>query len=422
MTGRRRAWMSWSSGKDSAFALQAARATPDLDVVALLTTVTEAYARVSMHGVRKELLRAQALSVGLPLVEVRIPSPCPDAIYEARMGEALALATDDGVDTVVFGDLFLADIRAYREEKLSAIGLRAEFPLWHRDTGELARDMIASGLRAVLTCVDPRKVPAAFAGRAFDAALLAELPAGVDPCGENGEFHTFVHAGPPLREAIAVRAGEVVERDGFVFADVVPWLAALAVAVLGVGCSTAPAQPDTSVNPCQQLSGECAYCTQAAPKQSCLTAVATNDDVQCTVALDDPGVQAACVPPDGGADASLDAGDAAPLPACNDVPLSPDAGCACSVECTPSCPTGGCDVTCLGGTMCSPTCAGGGCTFHCQSGATCEASCAGGNCIFNCAAGSTCANSCTGGGCTFQCEDGAICNDTCGAATTCIGP
>jgi uncharacterized protein (TIGR00290 family) len=221
---RRRAWMSWSSGKDSAFALGVALAQPDLEVTALMTTVTEEYARVSMHGVREELLRAQARAVGLPLVDVRIPSPCTNAIYEARMADALSRAAADGVDTVVFGDLYLADIRAYREEKLSAIGFRAEFPLWKRETRELAHAMIASGLRAVLTCVDPRRVPPELAGREFDARLLDELARlpGVDPCGENGEFHTFAYAGPPLRLAIPVQVGEIVERDGFVFADVLP--------------------------------------------------------------------------------------------------------------------------------------------------------------------------------------------------------
>jgi len=224
LTTRRRAWMSWSSGKDSAFALSVARARPDLEITALLTTVTDEYARVSMHGVREELLRAQARAVGLPLVDVRIPSSCTNAIYEACMAEALSRAAADGVDTVVFGDLYLADIRAYREEKLSAIGFLAEFPLWKRDTAELAREMIASGLRAVLTCVDPRRVPRELAGREFDQRLLDELARlpGVDPCGENGEFHTFAHAGPPLSLPVPVRVGEIVERDGFVFADVLP--------------------------------------------------------------------------------------------------------------------------------------------------------------------------------------------------------
>ena len=175
-----------------------------------------------MHGVREVLLRAQAEAIGLPLVEVRIPAPCTNEVYEARMAEALSTAAADGVRTVVFGDLYLADIRAYREEKLAAAGFEGEFPLWKRDTRELAGAMIASGLRAVLTCVDPRRLPRELAGRDFDESLLAELPASVDPCGENGEFHTFVYAGPPLREPIRMTVGEIVDRDGFVFADVLP--------------------------------------------------------------------------------------------------------------------------------------------------------------------------------------------------------
>jgi uncharacterized protein (TIGR00290 family) len=213
--------MSWSTGKDSAFALDAARSS-DIEVTALLTTVTDAYDRVSMHGVRRALLEAQAASVGLPLVEVRIPAPCPNEVYEARMREAMVRAAAEGVRTVVFGDLHLRDIREYREQQLGAAGFTAEFPLWGQDTRQLAADMVASGLRAVVTCVDPRKVPRSLAGRSFDDALLAELSAlpGVDPCGENGEFHTFVFAGGPLRTPVAVEVGDVVERDGFVFADV----------------------------------------------------------------------------------------------------------------------------------------------------------------------------------------------------------
>jgi uncharacterized protein (TIGR00290 family) len=219
---KRRAWMSWSSGKDSAFALALARQQPDLEIVALLTTVTETFGRISMHGVREELLVAQAAATGLPLVQVRIPSPCSNADYEERMGAALAGALASGVDTVVFGDLYLADIRAYREEKLAEVGMRAEFPLWKKDTRALAHEMIDAGVRAVLTCVDPKQVPRELAGREFDASLLADLPAGADPCGENGEFHTFVYAGAALRQPLAVRRGEVVERDGFVFADLLP--------------------------------------------------------------------------------------------------------------------------------------------------------------------------------------------------------
>ncbi len=216
---KRRAWMSWSSGKDSAYALALASKRTDLEIVALLTTVTDDYSRVSMHGVREELLHAQARATGLPLVQVRIPAPCSNAEYEERIGAALAGALAGGVDTMVFGDLYLADIREYREKQLARVGMRAEFPLWKMDTRALAREMIDAGVRAVLTCVDPKQIPRELAGRDFDESLLADLPASADPCGENGEFHTFAHAGPALREPVALRRGEVVERDGFVFAD-----------------------------------------------------------------------------------------------------------------------------------------------------------------------------------------------------------
>ncbi|HVO16027.1 MAG TPA: ATP-binding protein [Alphaproteobacteria bacterium] len=219
---RKRALVAWSSGKDSAYALHLARQDPGLDVVGLLTTVTDAYERVAMHGVREALLDAQAASVGLPLVKVRIPSPCPNQVYERAMGDAMAQALAQGVDHVVFGDLFLADIRAYREKQLARIGMTPLFPLWLRDTGTLAREMIADGLSAVLTCVDPKQLDRSFAGRRFDGALLDALPSSVDPCGENGEFHTLVTAGPMFARPLRVRAGEVVERDGFVFADVLP--------------------------------------------------------------------------------------------------------------------------------------------------------------------------------------------------------
>ena len=220
MAAKRRAWMSWSSGKDSALALHVARASGELDVVALLTTVNETHARVAMHAVRESLLEAQAEAVGLPLVKVQIPSPCPNAVYEDRVGAAMAQARADGVFDMIFGDLFLEDIRAYREKQLGAVGMRPHFPLWGRPTPALAREMIDVGIEAILTCVDPRQLPATFAGRRFDAALLAELPPTVDPCGEKGEFHTFTFAGPMFRAPIPVEAGEIVEREGFVFADV----------------------------------------------------------------------------------------------------------------------------------------------------------------------------------------------------------
>jgi uncharacterized protein (TIGR00290 family) len=216
---RPKAIVSWSSGKDAAWALAEARRAGEVEVVGAITTVTSAYGRVSMHGVREALLDRQLEAIGLPGRKVAIPAPCPNEVYERAMAEALAAARAEGVTEVVFGDLFLADLRAWREEKLASVGMRARFPLWGRDTGELARAMIAGGAGATLVCVDPRKVPAALAGRAFDEALLAELPAGVDPCGENGEFHSFAWAGPAFRRPVPVRAGEVVEREGFVFAD-----------------------------------------------------------------------------------------------------------------------------------------------------------------------------------------------------------
>jgi uncharacterized protein (TIGR00290 family) len=215
-----RAWMSWSSGKDSALALHVARTSGEVEIVALLTTINETHARVAMHAVREALLEAQAAALGLPLVKVPIPSPCPNAVYEERIGEAMKRAHDEGVREMVFGDLFLEDLRAYREKQLAAVEMRARFPLWQRRTAALAREMIDLGMDAILTCVDPRVLPKSFAGRHFDRALLADLPSTVDPCGENGEFHTFTCAGPMFRAPIPVETGEVVERDGFVFADV----------------------------------------------------------------------------------------------------------------------------------------------------------------------------------------------------------
>lgn len=217
---RPKAIVAWSSGKDSAWALHAVRRAGAVDVVGLLTTVTHAFGRVSMHAVREELLDRQAAALGLPCCKVRIPWPCPNHVYEAEMAAALAAAHAAGVAQVVFGDLFLADVRAYREAKLAGTGLAPAFPLWGRDTGGLAREMLDGGLAATLTCVDPRKVDRALAGRPFDLALLAALPPNVDPCGENGEFHTFASAGPMFSGSIAVAPGEVVEREGFVFADV----------------------------------------------------------------------------------------------------------------------------------------------------------------------------------------------------------
>jgi uncharacterized protein (TIGR00290 family) len=217
-----KALLAWSSGKDSAWSLHVLRGRPDVEVVGLLTTVNEAYDRVAMHAVRRSLLEAQAEAAGLPLFTVSIPSPCPNDVYEAAMAEALSDARLRGVEAVAFGDLFLEDIRRYREKQMSGTGLRLHFPLWGRPTAALAEDMVGGGLQARLTCVDPRVLPPDFAGAAFDRALLARLPAGVDPCGENGEFHTFAWDGPMFRHPVPVRSGEVVTRDGFVFADLLP--------------------------------------------------------------------------------------------------------------------------------------------------------------------------------------------------------
>ncbi len=213
--------LAWSSGKDSAWALHVLR-QHGVAVSGLLTTINLTHDRVAMHAVRRDLLERQAQAVGLPLSLVSIPDPCPNQVYEAAMADALASAREAGIKAVAFGDLFLEDVRRYREERMAGSGLDCLFPLWRRPTGMLAREMIDGGLRAWLTCVDPRHLPAAFVGRAFDTSLLASLPPAVDPCGENGEFHTFVGDGPMFSTPVSVRAGEVVERDGFVFADLLP--------------------------------------------------------------------------------------------------------------------------------------------------------------------------------------------------------
>ncbi|WP_137042702.1 adenine nucleotide alpha hydrolase [Pseudolabrys sp. FHR47] len=218
---RPKALIAWSSGKDSAWALHEARRSGDYDIVGALTTVTDSFQRVSMHGVREELLAAQLAAAELPSMTVRIPYPCPNEIYERAMAEALERAQADGITHVIFGDLFLADLRAWREEKMKSVGMNCVFPLWQRPTDALARDMIAGGVEAYLAVVDLAKLDASFAGRRFDEALLADLPDSVDPCGENGEFHSFVAAGPMFTRRIAVTKGETVERDGFAFADLV---------------------------------------------------------------------------------------------------------------------------------------------------------------------------------------------------------
>ena len=222
MKNRSTAWMSWSSGKDSTLALHSARQDLDVDVVALLVTVNAEADRVAMHAVRRALLEAQSERLGLPLRVVEIPSPCPNEIYEAQMAAAMAEAEASAIDHMIFGDLFLADIRAYREQNLAGSGIVPLFPLWKRPTDALAREMIAAGIRAVLTCVDPAQLDPAFAGRQFDEELLADFPSSVDPCGERGEFHTFVYDGPGFSAPIDIEIGDVVERDGFVFCDVRP--------------------------------------------------------------------------------------------------------------------------------------------------------------------------------------------------------
>ena len=217
-----RALLSWSSGKDSAWALHMLRQQDAYEIVGLVTTINQVADRVAMHAVRTELLAAQADAVGLPLWTVPIPSPCSNDEYERAMSALIARARSEQIAAFGFGDLFLTDIRAYREHQLAGSGLVPVFPLWLQPTAALAREMIGGGLRALLTCVDPKQLPARFAGRMFDQRLLAELPASVDPCGERGEFHTFAWAGPMFRYDLAVRLGEIVERDGFVFADVCP--------------------------------------------------------------------------------------------------------------------------------------------------------------------------------------------------------
>jgi uncharacterized protein (TIGR00290 family) len=212
----------WSGGKDSAMALHALLQQPDVQVVALLTTVTDEYDRISMHGVRRELLEKQAQSIGLPLHEVRIPPQCVNSIYEARMEEALLVHYANGVRTVAFGDIFLEDLRAWREKNLARIGVTAVFPIWKRDTRELIRHFHTSRFRSIAVCVDTKVLDPSFAGRELDESFFRDLPPQVDPCGENGEFHTFVFDGPIFHHPIPVRTGEVIQRDSFVFCDLLP--------------------------------------------------------------------------------------------------------------------------------------------------------------------------------------------------------
>ena len=212
--------LAWSSGKDSAWALHVLRQRADIEVVGLLTTINQVANRVAMHAVRDELLDRQAAAVGLPVTKVLIPSPCSNAAYEAAMDEALSAAKARGIAAVAFGDLYLEDIRRYREEKLAPSGVAPLFPLWLKDTRELSSEMVRSGLRATVTCVDPKQLDPSFVGRIYDAEFLKDLPEGVDPCGENGEFHSFAYQGPMFASPMKIVRGEIVERDGFFFADV----------------------------------------------------------------------------------------------------------------------------------------------------------------------------------------------------------
>ncbi|HET8965939.1 MAG TPA: hypothetical protein VFN20_06985 [Candidatus Acidoferrum sp.] len=209
----------WSGGKDSALALHALRQRPDVRITGLLTTVTEDYDRISMHGVRRALLLQQAEALGLPLEEVRIPPQCVNPIYESRMEHALRSQLAAGVRIVAFGDIFLQDLREYRERNLARLGMHAIFPIWKRDTRELACKFCQQGFRAIAVCVDPKKLDRSFAGRELTPDFFSDLPAGVDRCGENGEFHSFVFAGPIFRRPVAVQRGEIVDRDGFTFCD-----------------------------------------------------------------------------------------------------------------------------------------------------------------------------------------------------------
>jgi uncharacterized protein (TIGR00290 family) len=213
--------LSWSGGKDSALALWTLR-REKREPAALLTTLTETYERVSMHGVRRALLLRQAEQLAIPLVEITIPPGCSNQLYEQRVKDAFATPALAEIDTVAYGDLFLEDVRAYREMHLAATGRQGLFPIWGLRTSELARTFIDAGFEATLVCVDPTKLDRRFVGRAFDHGLLRDLPADTDRCGENGEFHTFVHAGPIFTREISCSLGEVVERDGFVFCDLLP--------------------------------------------------------------------------------------------------------------------------------------------------------------------------------------------------------
>lgn len=223
MSRRTKALLSWSSGKDSAWALQVLRAQPDVELAGLLTTFNQEADRVAMHAVRRELVAQQATAASLPLYPVELPWPCPNEEYENILTGALTELKDRlSITHVAFGDLYLEDVRAYREKQMDRLGLTPLFPIWGQPTNELAHQMVAAGVKAWLTCVDPKQLPREFAGRAYDDRLLGEFPDGVDPCGENGEFHTFAWDGPMFASPVHVSVGERVERDGFVFTDLMP--------------------------------------------------------------------------------------------------------------------------------------------------------------------------------------------------------
>lgn len=219
---KRKTLMSWSSGKDSAWALHTLQNDPEIDLVGLFCTVNKEFERVAMHGVRVELLRKQAKSIGLPLEIIEIPNPCSNGEYEKIMGRFVECAKRDYIEYFAFGDLFLEDVRNYREEKLSGSGIKPIFPIWNMPTDKLSREMIGSGLRAVITCINPKQTPQEFVGREFNEAFLDSLPGTIDPCGENGEFHSFVFDGPMFKEQIEIRVGDIVHRDEFLFADILP--------------------------------------------------------------------------------------------------------------------------------------------------------------------------------------------------------
>jgi len=219
---KRKTLMSWSSGKDSAWALHKLQRNPEIDLVGLFCTVNKEFDRVAMHGVRVELLKKQAKSIGLPLEIIEIPYPCSNAEYEKIMSQFVERAKIDNIEYFAFGDLFLEDVRNYREEKLKGSGIKPIFPIWGIPTDKLSREMISSGLRTVITCVNPKQIPKEFVGREFDESFLDSLPETIDPCGENGEFHSFVFDGPMFKEPIEIFMGDIVHRDDFVFADVLP--------------------------------------------------------------------------------------------------------------------------------------------------------------------------------------------------------